>query len=87
MQAMRDALYLSKAIELVGKSATDKSKMIRFMREYQNEMLSRGSKSVRLSRDEWTKVSKGGRSSWGTKRSIIPFEKVTLNDIPFKLAR
>lgn len=78
---MRDALHLTKAISMIGKNCSNNNEIEQLMEEYQKEILSRGSKADRLSRNEWTKVSEEERSSWGTKRTIIPPKKVTLSEI------
>ncbi|KAJ5404320.1 FAD-dependent urate hydroxylase [Penicillium cosmopolitanum] len=83
VQAMRDALHLSKAITLIVKNTDGGNELNSVMGEYQKEMLSRGGTAVRLSRNEWTKVSQEERSSWGTRRSIIPSKKVLLSEIPW----
>lgn len=80
---MRDALHLSKAITLIVKNTDGGNELNSVMGEYQKEMLSRGGTAVRLSRNEWTKVSQEERSSWGTRRSIIPSKKVLLSEIPW----
>lgn len=80
---MRDALYLSKTLGLISRSGADNNEVKRLIREYQEEMLSRGGNAVRLSRSEWTKVSQEQRSSWGSHRSIIPPREVILSDIPW----
>lgn len=78
---MRDALYLSETILSIDKSGNSNDVVKSLMQDYQEEILSRGSQAVRLSRNEWSKISQEERSSWGSKRSLIPRQKVVLDNI------
>jgi hypothetical protein len=79
---MRDALKLSRILTKIAKSNASEDETKHLMAEYQDEMLERGGNAVRLSREEWTKVSDGTRAGWGTRGSSLPPTKVSLSDIP-----
>lgn len=80
---MRDAIKLSRTLTKIANSGAGEDEVKQLIAEYQNEMLERGGNAVRLSREEWTKVSDGSRAGWGTRGSTIPLTKVSLSDIPF----
>lgn len=79
---MRDALKLSRTLTKIANGGASEDEAKQRMAEYQDEMLQRGGNAVRLSREEWTKVSDGSRAGWGTRGSTIPPTKVSLSDIP-----
>lgn len=80
---MRDALKLARIITKIANSDVNEEEIKQLMAEYQDEMLQRGGNAVRLSREEWTKVSDGTRAGWGTRGSTLPKQEVSLSRIPF----
>jgi len=80
---MRDALKLARILTKIVHKAGGEEDAKQLLREYQEEMLQRGGNAVRLSREEWTKVSDGSRAGWGTRGTTIPPTRVSLSEIPW----
>lgn len=83
---MRDALSLARTIAKVAKEGTGLEGWKRGIDEYQNEMLERGGKAVRLSRtagDKQSTPQEGPRYAWNHPAGPMPTTAgLSLKDIP-----